>query len=624
MILLEARVVVWAKHSQAASAAVMSLAALFPGVLAALEPGRMDPTEAIDEQLRVVGLPLDLFRTRQHSSLEPCISAAQLEERLKNPRLQGLLCGVSSQDRSQARCVGVDVIVDCVSGELLLARTERATKIASLCGATDADKAMAVALGRAVASGGADGAAWEGSNGWVRSQLGDYIRALLSTVHRSGVLKILDQTGTMPSVDIAPDGIRHFGAAFVGRWVTCSCNGQRWAMQASCAVVDTDRAPLQHPGAEALSKIQQVSASNPLAMVRNTARSRMAFEAPAPSTATSRLGGMDSLLGAVKSAVDDANMSSLLGALTNSVDTARRRVGLSGEDEIERELRLMLEASPNPPWVWNTEEVPKVRKYLPQFMARLQVAIESSDSVFTQSRWRGHFELAKWEAITSNSASADGVLHERLDTLVPAKVTEEDFWRNYLVFVAALRLQLVRHVQNLPEEKQSSGTNVRFSIGDELADEDDDTNAGSVSRDRPATESTYASRLSSFNVTHDTPGGGKIDWPKAQMDAIGVTAERLAAAGLEFAPKPGAEDRCLCRACGIDLHSWEEGDDPFAEHSRWAFEAGKSCLRVELLQCGADEGLSWTDGLPAIEEYDQSTDVKSSLRSVSVARTLVC
>jgi hypothetical protein len=248
-------------------------------------------------------------------------------------------------------------------------------------------------------------------------------------------------------------------------------------------------------------------------------------------------------------------------------------------------------------------------------MARLQVAIESSDSVFTQSRWRGHFELAKWEAITSNSASADGVLHERLDTLVPAKVTEEDFWRNYLVFVAALRLQLVRHVQNLPEEKQSSGTNVRFSIGDELADEDDDTNAGSVSRDRPATESTYASRLSSFNVTHDTPGGGKIDWPKAQMDAIGVTAERLAAAGLEFAPKPGAEDRCLCRACGIDLHSWEEGDDPFAEHSRWAFEAGKSCLRVELLQCGADEGLSWTDGLPAIEEYDQSTDEKSSLRA---------
>ena len=81
---------------------------------------------------------------------------------------------------------GVDAIVDCTTGELLLARTDRATRLGKLCTATAADAAMAMALGKAIAGGGTDGAAWEGSNGWVRSRAGDYIRGLLSTVHRSG------------------------------------------------------------------------------------------------------------------------------------------------------------------------------------------------------------------------------------------------------------------------------------------------------------------------------------------------------------------------------------------------------------------------------------------------------
>jgi hypothetical protein len=49
-----------------------------------------------------------------------------------------------------------------------------------------------------------------------------------------------------------------------------------------------------------------------------------------------------------------------------------------------------------------------------------------------------------------------------------------------------------------------------------------------------------------------------------------LSAARLAAAGFYLSPNARHDDRVVCFACQVAVHSWDADDDPLQEHRQWS------------------------------------------------------
>ena len=80
-----------------------------------------------------------------------------------------------------------------------------------------------------------------------------------------------------------------------------------------------------------------------------------------------------------------------------------------------------------------------------------------------------------------------------------------------------------------------------------------------------------------------------MSWPHAGK----IETKSLVEAGFFFDPRPSADDRCQCFACGLTLYAWDIEDNPYIEHSKntdsnCAYLECVKRYRPELLRPGED------------------------------------
>ncbi|KAL2042406.1 hypothetical protein N7G274_004898 [Stereocaulon virgatum] len=88
---------------------------------------------------------------------------------------------------------------------------------------------------------------------------------------------------------------------------------------------------------------------------------------------------------------------------------------------------------------------------------------------------------------------------------------------------------------------------------------------------------SYAARLASFNVKHettrkrasDTKGGKTLKWPHENP-----SPHQLAHAGLFYRPTSSCPDNTTCYLCRSNLDDWDEEDNPIEEHLKHARNCG--------------------------------------------------
>ncbi|CAM9423567.1 unnamed protein product [Ascophyllum nodosum] len=183
LLLLEGRVLFYAKSAATVSEAVMAVASVLPGSLP-LGLGRLDPPGFGPKayRWRKYGFPLKLFR--KDVPLEPLLVIAGAADVLSQ---DGFLAGTTNSMVQALPSARLDLLLDVDSWSFTSFKTDRARAALEM---GESDRSFVRELGRATKRhlGGGGGsndssqaAAWQGSSAWISDQFQLYFEGLANT-----------------------------------------------------------------------------------------------------------------------------------------------------------------------------------------------------------------------------------------------------------------------------------------------------------------------------------------------------------------------------------------------------------------------------------------------------------